>query len=65
MLHRACEPTHPEPTSPRHSHHACEPTHPESTSQDTLQTSDPNIFISRVPVLNFSGADYTTHVCQP
>ena len=50
---------------PRHSHHACEPTHPESTSQDTLQTSDPKIFISHVPVLNFSGADYTTHVCQP
>ena len=46
-------------------HHACEPTHPEPTSQDTLQTSDPKIFISHIPVLNFAGADYTSHVCQP
>ena len=46
-------------------HHACEPTHPEPTSQDTLQTSDPKIFISHIPVLNFAGTDYTTHVCQP
>ena len=47
------------------SHHACEPTHPEPTSQDTLQTSDPKIFISHMPVLNFAGTDYTSHVCQP
>ena len=46
-------------------HHTCEPTHPEPTSQDTLQTSDPKIFISHIPVLNFAGTDYTTHVCQP
>jgi hypothetical protein len=46
-------------------HHACEPTHPEPKSQDTLQTSDPKIFISHIPVLNFAGTDYTTHVCQP
>ena len=45
-------------------HHACEPTHPEPTSQDTLQTSDPKIFISHIPVLNFARTDYT-HVCQP
>ena len=36
-------------------HHTCEPTHPEPTSQDTLQTSDPKIFISHIPVLNFAG----------
>ena len=46
-------------------HHACEPTHPEPTSQDTLQTSDPKIFISHIPILNFAGTDYTSHVCQP
>ena len=46
-------------------HHACEPTHPEPTSHDTLQTSDPKIFISHIPVLNFAGTDYTSHVCQP
>ena len=36
-------------------HRTCEPTHPEPTSQDTLQTSDPKIFISHIPVLNFAG----------
>ena len=36
-------------------HHTCEPTHPEPTSQDTLQISDPKIFISHIPVLNFAG----------
>ena len=46
-------------------HHTCEPTHPEPTSQDTLQTSDLKIFISHIPVLNFAGTDYTTHVSQP
>ena len=53
-------------------HHACVPTHPEPTSQDTLQTSDPKIFISHIPVLNFAGTTRkqmtprnTTHVCQP
>ena len=49
-------------------HHTCEPTHPEPTSQDTLQTSNPKIFFSHIPVLNFAGTtgtDYTTHVCQP
>ena len=46
-------------------HHACEPTHPEPRSQDTLQTSDPKIFIPHIPVLNFAEADYTSHVCQP
>ena len=46
-------------------HHTCVPTHPEPTSQDTLQTSDPKIFISNIPILNFAGTDYTTHVCQP
>ena len=42
-----------------------EPTHPEPTSQDTLQISDPKIFISHIPILNFAGTDYTSHVCQP
>ena len=46
-------------------HHTCEPTHPETTSQDTLQTSDPKLFISHIRVLNFAGTDYTSHVCQP
>ena len=36
-------------------HHKCEPTHPEPTPQNTLQTSDPNFFISHIPVLNFAG----------
>ena len=36
-------------------HHACEPTHPEPTSQNKLQISDPNFFISHIPVLNFAG----------
>ena len=38
-------------------HYACVPTHPEQTSQNTLQTSDPNFFISHIPVLNFTGTD--------
>ena len=38
-------------------HYACVPTHPEPTSQNTLQTSDPNFFISHIPVLNFTGTD--------
>ena len=46
-------------------HHACEPTHPEPTSQDTLHTSDPKVFMSHIRVLNFAGADYTSHACQP
>ena len=48
-------------------HHACVPTHPEPTSQDTLQTSNPKIFISHIPVSNFA---WTTrnrwhHTCEP
>ena len=48
-------------------HHACEPTHPEPTSQDTLQTLDPKIFISHIPVLNFAGTTRNRlhHACVP
>ena len=48
-------------------HHTCEPTHPEPTSQDTLQTSDPIIFISHIPVLNFAGTTRNRlhHACVP
>ena len=48
-------------------HHACEPTHPEPTSQDTLQTSDPKMFISHIPVLNFAGTTRNRlhHACVP
>ena len=48
-------------------YHAQVPTHPEPTSQDTLQISDPKIFISHIPVLNFAGTTRNRwhHACVP
>ena len=48
-------------------HHACVPTHPEPTSQDTLRISDPKIFISHIPILNFAGTTRNRlhHACEP
>ena len=71
MLHHACEPTHPEPTSQDtlqtsirtcSSHTSLFRTLPEQLGTgDTThvcqhKTSDPKIFISHIPVLNFAGA---------
>ena len=77
MLHHACEPTHPEPTSQdtlqtsirkKSLHTSLFRTLPEQLGTDDtthvcqpiLKThhkiSDPKIFISHIPVLNFAGA---------
>ena len=36
-----------------------------STTHGTWQELTRKIFISHIPVLNFAGTDYTSHVCQP
>ena len=84
MLHHACEPTHPEPTSQdtlQTSIRKCSSlislfrTLPEQLGKDDTthlcqpwtnvakthhKTSDPKIFISHIPLLNFAGA--TLHI---
>ena len=76
MLHHACEPTHPEPTSQDtlqtenvHLTHPCFPRMcaiPSWTNVPRHTTNfNPKIFISHIPILNFAGGDYTSHVCQP
>ena len=79
MLHHACEPTHPEPTSQDtlqisirkfsshtplfwtlpeqlgtdYTTHVCQPW--TNVAKTHHKTSDPKIFISHIPVLNFAG----------
>ena len=53
--------------SPYYTPHVCQPIL-NQCPKTHHKTSDPKIFISHIPVLNFAGADlhiYTPHVCQP
>ena len=50
-------------SSPDYTTHVCQPW--TNVPKIHHKTSDPKIFISHIPVLNFAGTDYTSHVCQP
>ena len=55
--------------SPYYTPHVCQPIL-NQCPKTHHKTSDPKIFISHIPVLNFAGADlefpyYSPHVCQP
>ena len=50
-------------SSPYYTTHVCQPW--TNVPKIHHKTSDPKIFISHIPVLNFAGTDCTSHVCQP